>query len=64
MGAFLHPLYTLLELHRMYLRSIIGIGTEPVPLVRCLLTTRYVRGIGTRIDRELAVTEKGEWRKR
>jgi len=42
---------TLLELHRTYSRSIIGIGTEPVPLVRRLLTTRYVRGIGARIDR-------------
>lgn len=42
----------------MYSRSIIGIGTEPVPLVSCLLTTRYVRGIGTRIDRARLATER------
>jgi len=43
---------SLLEnLHGTYSRSIIGIGTEPMPLVRRLLTTRYVRGMGARIDR-------------
>lgn len=51
-------LYTLLELRRMYSRSIIGIGTEPVPLVRCLLTTRYVRCIGARIVRGRVVTTR------
>lgn len=60
MGASPPVLYTLLDLRRMYSRSIIGIGTEPVPLVSCLLTTRYVRGIGTRIDRaRLATVRRG-----
>lgn len=61
MGASPLMFYTLLDLRRMYSRSIIGIGTEPVPLVSCLLTTRYVRGIGTRIDRaRLATKRQGE----
>lgn len=49
------PIYSICAtrgyVERTLTRSIIGIGTEPVPLVRGLLTTRYVRGIGTRTDR-------------
>lgn len=39
--------------------SIIGIGTLLEPLVRCLLTTRYVHDMGTRIARESMVGTRG-----